>query len=709
MRVDNDGYECHPMRVDNDGYECHPMRVDNDGYECHPMRVENMGMNITPCGLITMGRNVTPCGTRQVKAEYIIKLHKRLYIMKKNLIYMGMGAMALVTPLLLSSCSSDDPSGQVAPTPTGETVKTSFTLSVGLPGGGSSSSAKGNFGTRMGEDVTQAQTSPVFRGMDNMTLIPFANVKDAVTSDASRLGNSNISLPNAVANTLTKDQLTKTGNAHVYSDVSIPLTTNAFLFYAKAIDGTTAGTAISSDVEKAQYGTLTAAKLDEGAPANITFSPVQIADNLSTTKGKAIATYLTSIANAQASGTYTKKWSEVVADAQGQGKALHDLYAAFIQLSAGSSTNIQAVVQDLYTSLLSIKSSQTTENQGVVDAITKAITNTTYASATDGKLTFTDAISGYPADNNLPDGAATLKWENNAFEAQTGSAYTVDGVSVSAMDKYVYPANLWYRANTLIKTDDAERGDLYGNNDNTATTSDWATILDKYTEDNGSVKVSTRSIALKNQIQYAVARLDTKVTTAATLYDHAGQAVTIKDGGFPITAILVGNQRVANWEFKPNDVADNAVQYTVYDKTMPSNMIASTSGSPVNHTLLLETVESKPVNIVVEFTNNSGNDFRGHNNELIPAGAKFYMVAKLDPTATSDVTQPSKDANINQVFLQDYTTVANLSINTNSDTNHDKGLGAAYNVIPDLRTPALSIGLSVDLTWQSGLTFNIDM
>ena len=182
-----------------------------------------------------------------------------------------------------------------------------------------------------------------------------------------------------------------------------------------------------------------------------------------------------------------------------------------------------------------------------------------------------------------------------------------------------------------------------------------------------------------------------------------------RSDGFPITAILVGNQRVANWEFKPNDATSTATQYTVYDKTMPANMIASTSGSPVNHTLLLETPASSPVNIVVEFTNNSGNVFRGHNNELIPAGAKFYMVATLNPTATSGVTQPSKDANINQVFLQDYTTVANLTINTNDATDHNKGLGAAYNVIPDLRTPALSIGLSVDLTWQSGLTFNVDM
>ncbi len=629
--------------------------------------------------------------------------------MKKNLIYMGMGAMALVTPLLLSSCSSDDPSGQVAPTPTGETVKTSFTLSVGLPKGNGSNGAKGNFGTRMTDAVAQAQGIPVFRGMDNMTLIPFTIVKDAVTSDASRLGNSNIKLPNAVANSLTKDQLTTTGNAHVYSDVSVPLTTNAFLFYAKAIDGTTAGAAISSDADKAKYGTLKADKLEEGAPANITFSPVQIAAKPSTTKGDAIATYLTNIATATSTGTSPKAWSAVKADATtGQGKALADLYTNFIDLSAGSSTNIQAAVQDLYTSLLNIKSSQTTENQAVVDAITKAITNTTYASATDGKLTFTDAISGYPADNNLPDGAATVKWENNAFSAQTTSTYTADGVSVSAMDKYVYPANLWYRANTLIKTDDAAKSDLYGNNDKTSTTDDWTTILGKYAEDNGTVKVSTRSIALKNQIQYAVARLDTKVTTAATLYDHAGQAVTIKDGGFPITAILVGNQRVANWEFKPNDVADNAVQYTVYDKTMPDKMIASTTGSPVNHTLLLETPASSAVNIVVEFTNNSGNVFRGHNNELIPAGAKFYMVAKLDPSAQTGVAQPQGET-INQVFRQDYTTVANLTINTNDATDHDKGLGAAYNVIPDLRTPALSIGLSVDLTWQTGLTFDIDI
>jgi hypothetical protein len=37
-----------------------------------------------------------------------------------------------------------------------------------------------------------------------------------------------------------------------------------------------------------------------------------------------------------------------------------------------------------------------------------------------------------------------------------------------------------------------------------------------------------------------------------------------------------------------------------------------------------------------------------------------------------------------------------------------KNLRAAYNTIPDLRTPKLELGFSVDLTWQSGHEYTID-
>lgn len=251
----------------------------------------------------------------------------------------------------------------------------------------------------MTEDVAQAQATPTFRGMDNMTLIPFAVTGDnGVAAGATRLGTSNVNLPNAVVNSLTSDQLTTTGNAKVYTDVSVPLTTNAFLFYGKAIDDA-AGTDASTVENMFKYGTLAKAGLDGGKNDDIKFTPSPIAATPKMDKGNDIATYLTNIANAKS--TDDKAWSAVTADAQGQGKALHDLYVAFIKLSAGSSNSIQQAVQDLYTSMLSLEGSQTTENKAVVDAVKKAITDATYASVkSDNKtLSFTDAISGYPEDN----------------------------------------------------------------------------------------------------------------------------------------------------------------------------------------------------------------------------------------------------------------------------------------------------------------------
>ena len=332
-------------------------------------------------------------------------------------------------------------------------------------------------------------------------------------------------------------------------------------------------------------------------------------------------------------------------------------------------------------------------------------------------LKFTDAISGYPEDNNLPDGAATVKWETSKFTAQSTSAYTSDAVNVGPMANYVYPANLWYRANTRIKTSDQALSDQYVNG------TEWDAILAKYNEDNGVVKSSTRSIALKNQIQYAVARLDTKVTTDNTLYDHNHAAVSVPTGGFPVTGILVGGQRQVDWEFHPVTTS-GTTQYTIYDKNInkggtDGTTAMTTSTNFYNHTLCLESASNQHVYMVVELQNNSGNEFHGYNDEVIPAGSKFYMVAELNPEATSGVTQPTTKTGSTfdktKVFQQDFTTIANLKILRNdgttsgSITTYDKGLGAAYNVIPDLRTPALSIGLSVDLTWQTGLTFNVDM
>jgi len=49
--------------------------------------------------------------------------------------------------------------------------------------------------------------------------------------------------------------------------------------------------------------------------------------------------------------------------------------------------------------------------------------------------------------------------------------------------------------------------------------------------------------------------------------------------------------------------------------------------------------------------------------------------------------------------MQDYMTTANFVIGENS-------LKHAYLTVPDLRYSALTLGLSVDINWETGLVFN---
>jgi hypothetical protein len=52
------------------------------------------------------------------------------------------------------------------------------------------------------------------------------------------------------------------------------------------------------------------------------------------------------------------------------------------------------------------------------------------------------------------------------------------------------------------------------------------------------------------------------------------------------------------------------------------------------------------------------------------------------------------------VFKQDYTTTAKVAI---------KDLKHAYSTIPDLKSPSLEIGLSIDLTWQNGHEYELEL
>ena len=141
-------------------------------------------------------------------------------------------------------------------------------------------------------------------------------------------------------------------------------------------------------------------------------------------------------------------------------------------------------------------------------------------------------------------------------------------------------------------------------------------------------------------------------------------------------------------------------------------MTATTTASAPNYTLALETAANTSVYVAVELIND-GADFQGADG-VVPHGCKFYLVAELDPTE-DNTTVGSKVTNSSytghKVFKQDFKTFANFTIvaGSSGSTGNTKGLAAAYNTIPDLRTPQLELGLSVDLTWQPGVQFDLDL
>ena len=566
-----------------------------------------------------------------------------------------------------------------------EVVKTEFAIS--LP---AQSSPKGVIRRMPSANVPE---DGIFLGMKNITLIPFAKSGVIASSDV-RLGTENIALTDIPAGFTAAGHLTTTGNAKVYSGVAIPLTTASFLVYAESSNAATSG---SNDAGKHQNGYLVATGIDAGDPSGITFDLAKVlgTTTLSQIYSGTEATNLIALLNAVANATDgTKPWKDYTV---GDDAGMVAIWNTYKTMHALSSFEVKRVLSDLYNSVHPLASTGDkvgTLATNIKTAIETGL-NVSSGAGTDADpfvLTWKANYDGYPANLNLPEGSVRIKLTDNAnpFAPCEASDYANQTVPTS----FVYPASLWYYVNSRIKTANKSMASQYV--DGKA----WSDILAAYTTESKPTVVSTetRSVAIENQIQYAVGRLDMQVKLASTtLKDNADQDVTAAVGGFPVTAIFIGNQRQLNFDFTPVTSGD---LYTIYDNEL-SDIKAGSGYSDVNSTFVLETPSTggtvadpnADVQIALELTNNSTTgDFMGANGQLIPAGGKFYLVATLSAKDATEGTVGKR------VFRQDVKTIAKLNIGS---------LANAYNEIPDLRTPKLELGMSVDLTWQAGHTYEI--
>lgn len=344
---------------------------------------------------------------------------------------------------------------------------------------------------------------------------------------------------------------------------------------------------------------------------------------------------------------------------------------------------------------------------------------TTYSGVTDTYL------QGFPSSFGLPDGVALMTIDNddNFTYEITNTTTLLDGMT--DVSKYMYPAELLYFDNSALRCNTASvPANEYPDGYNTWDADTWT----GWTVGNpgGIVSSSTRSVAVKNNINYGVAMLKTAVQLDGTSFNdnrnaftgEANQALTESQvGGFKLTGVLVGGQNYQmGWNYlaKAPNTATNW-NYVVYDNKIENNGTIPTTVGGENYTLLFDNYNStgatqSDVLVALEFENN-GVAFYGEHN-LIPVGGKFYLVGKLELGSNTintnqwdqyypvpPYTNEGASQKITRIFIQDFMTSATFKIGANS-------LQKAFNTIPDLRSTQTSLGLSVNLEWKQGLVFD---
>ena len=599
--------------------------------------------------------------------------------MKKLSSFFLMGTVALAGLGVMSSCSSDDLGNDPTTNP-GETkaVKTQFALNI----------PRANGGTRMSGDNAQANKN--FRGMQDIRMYSFKGEPTASSTSTATFNLANIA-----------PGISETASSKIYSDVSVPVGTTHFLFYAHAPQGTT-------DADKFELGVLnlTNPETDATATNDISAALATVKKN-DTDSPKALLGILNGVAGVEGWATAT------------DGTELNKLYTKYTSVKAGSANSIRLTLQSLYNNLGGIVTGANTGAQIVAKAIrTKIEESFNKTTATDGYVTLAykdgSAYSTYPNNINLPDGAVQLSFDaTNKFTYAATSSLT--GIQNLNASKICFPAAIYYfQSSDLAATAkelDSNEWPKTTTKWTTATTAPWlkdaTNLADGWTSD---VKPTTRSIAMRKNINYGVANLATTVKCgAASLPDNTGLSVTdpsefpgtvaVPTEGFTVTGLLIGGQPTkVGFNFQP--ASNDVFEYTIYDNNLTNIVAKNAEPTTTNYTIVLPNdkgrtaTDQNPVNVAIELTNNSGVAFRGFDG-IIPAGAKFYLVGKLEPNKGT-FTGPANPA----VFMSDYKTTMNLTITS---------LKNAYNTIPDLRSTKLQLGLSVDLDWQAGLQFDVEI
>lgn len=603
---------------------------------------------------------------------------------------------ALLVILAIVGCASDDSDSPMPPADGKTAVELALCVSPSQSEGGI---------TRMSPATIQGDNN--FRDIQDLKLIPLnseGNVAGSMLQGLERVDDKNYYF------------------SHQIIDLNIG--TSRFLCYAKAKH--------DANPDPAKNGALTAdfpsSLSDKNYLTGISFTPKQISPSGDVTsedylRARNLAGYLTSIATVEGWTSYAKL------------NELYNLFTGNGNLIAGSSANVKALVNKLYQQVngLTIPGGNTDAQTAKTSILAKILDGVTYeGSGNDLVITSLDGTStttsttreGYPGNIGLPDGAAAMRWVATKPIDATDDGYPkfVPQVKVPAgntmplsdHDRFAYPPELYYYIDSPIKTSESSKESAYQSAAKWVDKEGDDGVLNKYEHDDAVVASTTRSVAVKNPLDYAVGCLVTRIQAVSDNLEDNSQAAKDEEGAsstivvasvslgsdkFPLTGIQIDGQYEQTYEFLP--IADTntnkATEYIVYDNDITGVYLTSTqSGSA--YTLAYQSRDGKPVDIVLEFLNNSGKLFYGYQNGIVYPGTKFYLIGQIWPPNPEASTE-----NIDcRVFTKDHISSVQLTI---------QSLQNAYNVIPDLKTAQYAIKVdNVAVTqWSDGGSQNHEL
>lgn len=514
--------------------------------------------------------------------------------------------------------------------------------------------------TRMGSAVVQDEGQP-YRGIELRKIVPFAVEGEITATDMPKL-----------FQVVGEGEKLVNSRAYYYYDNCVLMSGVAsFLSYGRAPKPLP-----DNKDNKAANGSIIETFPLSMAPKDISFSLESISNKVVNSVANSLAHYMSLIATAKGNGIAWKNAPNAT---------LKLMYLNFLNLTEvessgnvmpGSTANIKAYTQALKTALSNL--SLTGDDAAIRTAIIDQI------DANAGKLDPAGEWGNFPASIGLPDGAATVRWDGEKFVAEVSNTSLAD---INGIDRFAFPAELYYYGNSRINTSNIDKRKA------SYTDRPWTEVLADYEFANGLVSTNTQAVAIREPLQYGVARLQIKLKeTDDYLQDSKGSYVEVGTDKFPLTGVLVGGQLPVGFDFKPTTTypiySEADIKY-IYDNQLPELYLSSSAdATQMINSLVLQTYDNKKVPVVLEFINNSDKDFEGVDGTVY-RGTKFYLAAEIDPaTKSEDPNETIRD----RVFTQDYTTTLNMKVT---------GLAKAYNVVPNLLSPRLELGVELVTKWAA--------